>query len=60
MVVSANWVNPKADDLDAVYRNNYLAAKNAIKAAMFGLPKKSDVFAAARDVSNPFYTPNAR
>src|SRR5580698_1303754 len=57
VVVSANWVNPAADDLDAVYENNYRAAKNAIKAAMLGLPRKEDVFAAAREVSNPFYTP---
>ncbi len=57
VVVTANWVNPSADDLDAVFRNNYRAAKNAIKAAMLGLPSKEDVFAAAREVSNPFYTP---
>jgi len=57
VVVTANWVNPSADDLDAVFRNNYRAAKNAIKAAMLGLPSKEEVFAAAREVSNPFYTP---
>jgi 5,6,7,8-tetrahydromethanopterin hydro-lyase len=50
-------VNPSTDDLDAVFRNNYRAATNAIKAAMLGLPSKDDVFAAAREVSNPFYTP---
>ena len=27
VVVTANWVNPSADDLDAVFRNNYRAAK---------------------------------
>jgi 5,6,7,8-tetrahydromethanopterin hydro-lyase len=57
VVVSANWVNPATDDLDAVFRNNYHAAKNAIRAAMLGLPRKEDVFTAAREVSNPFYTP---
>ncbi|SAL72351.1 Formaldehyde-activating enzyme (Fae) [Caballeronia terrestris] len=60
VVVSANWVNPKTDDLDTVYRNNYRAAKHAIQAAMLGLPGKEEVFAASRDVSNPFYTPNQR
>jgi 5,6,7,8-tetrahydromethanopterin hydro-lyase len=60
VVVSANWVNPKTDDLDAVYENNYLACRNAIVAAMEGLPHRHDVFAAARDVSNPFYTPKQR
>jgi 5,6,7,8-tetrahydromethanopterin hydro-lyase len=59
VVVSANWMNPAADDLDAVFRNNYRATKNAIKAAMLGLPSKEDVFAAAREVSNPFYTPRS-
>jgi 5,6,7,8-tetrahydromethanopterin hydro-lyase len=57
VVVSANWVNPAADNLDAVYENNYQACKNAIRAAMLGLPYRDEVFAAAADVSNPFYTP---
>jgi 5,6,7,8-tetrahydromethanopterin hydro-lyase len=59
-VVSANWVNPKTDDLDAVFENNYRACKNAILAAMKGLPHRDEVFAAAREVSNPFYTPKQR
>ncbi|GLQ49422.1 formaldehyde-activating enzyme [Dyella flava] len=59
VVVSANWVNPACDDLDAVYENNYRAAKNAIRAAMLGLPQRDEVFAAAAQVSNPFYTPKA-
>ena len=49
VVVSANWVNPKTDDLDAVFENNYKACRNAIVAAMEGLPRKEAVFAAARD-----------
>lgn len=59
VVVSANWVNPGCDDLDAVYENNYRACKNAIRAAMLGLPHRDEVFAAAANVSNPFYTPKA-
>jgi 5,6,7,8-tetrahydromethanopterin hydro-lyase len=59
VVVSANWVNPACDDLDAIYENNYRACKNAIRAAMFGLPHRDEVFAAATHVSNPFYTPKA-
>jgi len=58
-IVSANWVNPACDDLDAVYENNYRACKNAIRAAMFGLPERVAVFEAAAKVSNPFYTPKA-
>jgi 5,6,7,8-tetrahydromethanopterin hydro-lyase len=57
VVVTANWVNPSTDDLDAVFANNYRACKNAIRAAMSNLPDRKEVFAAARQVSNPFYTP---
>jgi len=46
--------------LDAVFENNYRACKNAIVAAMKGLPHRDEVFAAAREVSNPFYTPKQR
>ncbi len=60
VVVSANWVNPATDDLDAVFENNYRACRNAIVAAMKGLPHRDEVLAAARDVSNPFYTPKQR
>lgn len=57
VVVSANWVNPGTDDLDAVFENNYRACKSAIQAAMRGLPEMHAVLAASRKVSNPFYTP---
>jgi 5,6,7,8-tetrahydromethanopterin hydro-lyase len=57
VIVTANWVNPAVDDLDAVFENNYRATRNAIKAALLGLPEKSLVFKAAHHVSNPFYTP---
>jgi 5,6,7,8-tetrahydromethanopterin hydro-lyase len=40
-----------------VFENNYKACRNAIIAAIEGLPRKEAVFAAAREVSNPFYTP---
>jgi 5,6,7,8-tetrahydromethanopterin hydro-lyase len=59
-IVTANWVNPAADDLDAVFAHNYRACRQAIAAAMTGLPRRDAVFAAAREVSNPFYTPSAR
>jgi 5,6,7,8-tetrahydromethanopterin hydro-lyase len=41
-IVSANWVNPACDDL-AVYEKNYRACKNAIRAAMLGLPERKAV-----------------
>ncbi|BBF87219.1 hypothetical protein DLM_3633 [Aquitalea magnusonii] len=57
VVVTANWVNAQADDLDSVFDNNYRACKQALIAAMEGLPHKDTVFMAARQVCNPFYTP---
>lgn len=55
-VITANWVNPACDDLDAVYENNYSACTNAIKAAMTGAPTKQDLAGALSQISNPFYT----
>lgn len=58
-VVTANWVNPGCNDLDEVYRNNYNACRNAIRAAMKGLPQRSEIADAVSQPSNPFYTPKA-
>lgn len=33
-IITANWVNPACDDLDAVYLNNYNACRTAIRAAL--------------------------
>ncbi len=42
VVVSANWVNPSTDDLDAVFRNNYRAAKTrSRRPCLAGRRKKS-------------------
>jgi len=56
-VVTANWVNPNCNDLDAVYTNNYNACRTAIRAALNGLPLRSDLEKVVNKVSNPFYTP---
>ena len=58
-IVTANWVNPNCNDLDAVYTNNYNACRTAIRAALGGLPLKSDLAKVAGDIKNPFYTPKA-
>lgn len=57
VVVTAVWVNPGCDDLDAIYRNNRDATYKAITGAMQGLPTWEDVDAAAPAARNPFYTP---
>lgn len=58
-VVTANWVNPNCDNLDAVYTNNYNACRTAIRAALNGLPSRADLAKVVDKVSNPFYTPKA-
>jgi len=58
-IVTANWVNPGCNDLDAVYTNNYNACRTAIRAALNGLPSRDDLSKVVDKVSNPFYTPKA-
>lgn len=56
-VVTAVWVNPGCDDLDAIYRNNRDATYTALKGAVQGLPTWDEVEQAAAAPRNPFYTP---
>ncbi|WP_276958912.1 formaldehyde-activating enzyme [Allomeiothermus silvanus] len=56
-VIAAVWVDPKADQADEVFANNYRAAKDAVTNALALLPRLSEVREAVRDVHNPFYTP---
>lgn len=58
-IITANWVNPACDDLDAVFENNYQACVMAIKAGLNNLPTKADVAGALKNISNAFYTPKA-
>lgn len=58
-IVTANWVNPSCDDIDEVYRNNYLACTQAIRAAMEKLPTRRQLTQALPQLGNPFYTPKA-
>lgn len=55
-LVTAVWVNPAADDQDAVYRNNRRAVREALQAGAGGLPDLDDVLAARADPANPFYS----
>jgi 5,6,7,8-tetrahydromethanopterin hydro-lyase len=58
-IVTANWVNPACDDLDAVYLNNYNACRAAIRAALTGKPETAQLADVVNHISNPFYTPKA-
>ncbi|WAT31702.1 formaldehyde-activating enzyme [Pseudomonas sp. GXZC] len=58
-IVTANWVNPGCDDLDAVYLNNYNACRTAIRAALTGTPFTAQLADVVNHISNPFYTPKA-
>ena len=58
LAVAAVWVNPAADDADAVYANNKEATYEAAKRAMTsGWPSRAALADALGSVSNPFYTP---
>lgn len=55
-IIAAVWVNPGADDADAVYRNNRLATRTALSNGALGLPALDDVLAARSAPRNPFYS----
>ncbi|NKE61723.1 formaldehyde-activating enzyme [Lentzea sp. PSKA42] len=60
VLIAAVWVNPGADDADAVYRNNREATRTALANAALDLPAIDAVLAAKDTPSNPFYTPEER
>jgi 5,6,7,8-tetrahydromethanopterin hydro-lyase len=54
------WVDWNADDADAVYANNKVAAQAAAQRAMTaGWPTRAQLASALASVSNPFYTPKS-
>jgi 5,6,7,8-tetrahydromethanopterin hydro-lyase len=55
-IIAAVWVNPGADDADAVYRNNRAATAAALRNGLEGLPGLDAVLAARHRPANPFYT----
>src|SRR5690606_31729469 len=56
VVITAVWVNPGADDADAVYRHNRTATRTALGNGAVGLPSVDDVLSARTRPTNPFYT----
>lgn len=58
-LIAAVWVNPAADDADAVYANNRLSVFTALRNGADRLPSVDDVIGARHQPSNPFYTPQS-
>jgi len=56
VLIAAVWVNPRADDAEAVYRNNRTATFRALQNGAQGLPALDAVLEARSSVTNPFYT----
>lgn len=56
VIITAVWVNPGADDPDAVYRNNREATRTALRNGAQGLPGIDEVLDARSAPHNPFYT----
>jgi 5,6,7,8-tetrahydromethanopterin hydro-lyase len=57
VLIAAVWVDPRADDADAVYRNNREATGRALAMGRAGGPALDAVLEAARRPGNPFFTP---
>jgi 5,6,7,8-tetrahydromethanopterin hydro-lyase len=55
VIIAAVWVNPAADDPDAVYRNNRDATAAALRNGADGFPALEQVLARRRNAVNPFY-----
>ncbi len=58
LIIAAIWVNPAAEDEQAVYRNNRDAMRAALNAAVQQIPKVDEILD-ARDVpENPYFKPS--
>jgi 5,6,7,8-tetrahydromethanopterin hydro-lyase len=57
VLIAAVWVDPLADDEQAVYANHRAATYYALSMAGAGDPGEDDVIAATGDVWNAYFTP---
>lgn len=57
VLIAAVWVDPAADDADAVFANNRTATREALRNGLAGGPDPEAFLAAARSPWNPFYRP---
>ena len=61
LAIALVWVDPAADDAEAVYANNRAAAVAACRRALTpGWPSRKDLAEGLLTVSNPFFTPQTR
>jgi 5,6,7,8-tetrahydromethanopterin hydro-lyase len=56
-IIAAVWVNPGADDADAVFENNREATKQALINGAKSLPNLADTMLAAANPRNPYFSP---
>lgn len=57
-LIAAVWVDPRAADAEAVYRNNRAATRAALEAGRRRRPSLADVLAARARPENPFFRPS--
>jgi len=60
VIIAAVWVNPGADDAEAVFVNNRHSVRTALENGALSLPNTDDVIAARHSPTNPFFTPRAQ
>jgi len=57
VLITAVWVDPKANDEQAVFTNNREATYGALTLGVAGLPGEEDVIAVKDEIWNPFFKP---
>jgi len=55
VLIAAVWVNPEADEAEAVYANNTEATFQALRNGKAGFPTVDEFLPAGKDPWNPFY-----
>jgi 5,6,7,8-tetrahydromethanopterin hydro-lyase len=55
VLIAAVWVNPQADDAEAIYANNAEATFHALHNGRSGFPTVEEFLLAGNDPWNPFY-----
>jgi len=55
VLIAAVWVDPAADDAEAVFANNFEATVGALAMGQQGLPSATDIEQSRADVWNPFF-----
>jgi 5,6,7,8-tetrahydromethanopterin hydro-lyase len=55
VIIAAVWVNPEADDAEAIYANNTEAMFQALRNGKAGFPTVEEFLPAGNDPWNPFY-----